>query len=125
MGTPLSYAQMLPYALLRKTGYYASFAEQQAIEAKFPDLQFDWLAINRALARGDRRDPTPPGSYLAWADVEHLLRRLARREREHEGLPSEIRTLEAAAERGARSEPSPQFRRAAVGMSVGTKPAFA
>lgn len=79
-------------------GYYVSPAEQQVIEAKFPDLHFDWLAINRALARGDRREPAPPGPYLTWADVEHLLRALARREREHDGFPSEIHTLEAAAE---------------------------
>jgi hypothetical protein len=79
-------------------GYYLSAAEQRAIEAKFPDLHFDWLAIHRALARGDRRAPPPPGPYMAWADVEHLLRALARREREHDGLPSDIHTLEAAAE---------------------------
>ncbi len=79
-------------------GYYVSSAEQQEIEAKFPDQHFDWLAINRALARGDRRETAPCGPYLAWADIEHLLRALARREREHGGLPSEIHALEAAAE---------------------------
>ena len=79
-------------------GYYVSAAEQQAIEAKFPDLQFDWQAIDHALARGDRREPEPPGPYSAWADVEHLLRALARTEREHDGYVSEINALEAAAQ---------------------------
>lgn len=76
----------------RLPGYFVSTAEQQAIEAKFPDLHFDWAAINRALARGDKRELGPPGPYLGWAEVEHLLRALARREREHDGFLSEIHT---------------------------------
>jgi len=89
-------SQQVLLASLR--GYYVSLAEQQAIEGKFPDQHFDWLEINRALARGDRRETPSRGPYLAWADVEHLLRALARREREHDGFPSEIHVLEAAAE---------------------------
>lgn len=54
--------------------YAVSASAQAALEARYPDVLFDWAAIDHALAAG------PPGSHpltpeaWTWAAVEHHLR---------------------------------------------------
>jgi hypothetical protein len=59
--------------------FYADEWLQQEISEKFPGIKVDWLAVNRALAKGppDILTTSTPSEHLDMATVEHHLRKWA------------------------------------------------
>ena len=54
--------------------YAVSLAQRAALEARFPEVPFDWAAIDRALTAGPPGSRPPTAEMWDWAHMEHLLR---------------------------------------------------
>jgi len=60
-------------------GFYVPGSTKQYVAEKFPNIKVDWLAVDRALAKGPPgvlKTSTPP-EHLDYATVENYLRRWA------------------------------------------------
>lgn len=62
--------------LANLTGFYASVGLRQQVAHEHPDIPVNWLAVDRALARGPKTAPTPEPP-LTILQAETLLRGIA------------------------------------------------
>ncbi|MDA8217377.1 MAG: hypothetical protein M0Z94_07135, partial [Dehalococcoidales bacterium] len=83
--------------LANLTGTYASVGVRQQVAREHPDIHVDWLAVERALARGPKaaRQPEPPLSIL---QAETLLRGIAQQLMSDRPTPREAFQLMDAAD---------------------------
>lgn len=58
--------------------FYATDSVQQFVAARFPEVEVDWKAVNRALAAGAPGDPPLTPKEWDWAEAEDALRRWAK-----------------------------------------------
>ena len=77
-----------------QNGYYVPEWMKDDVRSRFPQIEVDWAAVDRALAEGPPGSPSPTREQQEYAQVEQVLRQWAA----EVAFPSEADTLRAAAQ---------------------------
>jgi hypothetical protein len=77
-------------------GITVPLSVRQEVEERFPTIPVDWIAVERALARGPKEKPAPQ-EHLTWAEIDSRLRELAADIARLKGWHDHAETLRAAA----------------------------
>lgn len=77
LATVYDHGRSKKIALASLSGFYVPHGTKVNVADRFPNIKVDWLAVDRALAKGPPgilKKDTPP-EHLDWATVEHYLRK--------------------------------------------------
>jgi hypothetical protein len=79
------------------SGYTVPLPLRAEVARRFPGIDVDWHAVERALAKGPKERPAPV-QHMTWAEADSLLRELAETIATKRGWAQDADTLLRAAE---------------------------